>query len=226
MAYTLVATKRTATGSHARTSGKIPGVVYGAGGASENLTFDYPLLTKLYKEAGESSLIDLKVGGEDMGKVLFQDIQRDPVSDHIIHVDLRRIDMKKTLRAKVELRFVGEAPVVKASGGTLITNVTEVEVECLPKDLVAHIDIDLSALTSFEEVIKIKNVVVPAGVTVISPQSEALVAKVAAPLTEAQLKALEDTTAPAADLTQIKTVKEEKDAVKAKEEAVKTEEKK
>lgn len=210
MAFKLSASARTEKGEKVRTKSVLPAVVYGMGGPATSVTLNYEEFVKLFAEAGEASLIDLLLGDKADGKVLIQDIAYDPVSDRVVHVDLRRIDMNKELTATVELRFVGESPVIKAQGGTLMRSVENVEVKCLPKDLVSHIDVDLSGLKTFDDVVKIKDLVVPAGITIISPHAEDLVVKAAAALTEDEIKAMEEAAKPV-DLGKIEVAGKKKE---------------
>lgn len=211
MPFTLAAVVRKEKGEKVRYAGQLPAVVYGAGSTTESLSLNPQEFLKLYKEAGDSSLIDVIVDGKASGKVLVQEVQVDPVSNRIIHVDFRRIDMNKAMTAPVSLRFVGEAPIVKSSGGTLVTNLSTVEVKCLPKDLVSHIDVDLSSLVSYEAVIKIKDLKLPTGITIISPNAEDLVAKAARALTEEEIKAMETAATEPADLTKIEVAGKKKE---------------
>lgn len=223
MTYALKAKTRTTAGPKTRGAGALPGVVYGAGGKSESIALEPNEFLKIYRTAGEASLIDLTIGDTAAGKVLVQEVQYDPVTDRAIHVDLRRIDMTKPMTATVELKFVGEAPVVKAQGGTLVTTVSAVQVKCLPIDLVAHIDVDLSSLSTYEEVIKVKDLRLPAGITIVSPHPEDLVLKATRALTEEEIKKLEEESA-AMDVSKIESVKPVKEeategeAAEAKEE--------
>jgi len=114
------------------------------------------------------------------------------------------------MTATVELRFVGEAPVIKEQGGTLMRNLESVEVKCLPKDLVSHIDVDLTVLKTFDDVVKIKNLIVPAGITITNPHAEDLIAKATAALTEEEIKAMEESAKPA-DLTKIEVAGKKKE---------------
>lgn len=213
MAHTLKAMKRATKGAKVRLGGELPGVVYGAGSNAESIALSQRDFEKLYKQARGSTLIDLDLEGA-AGKVLVQAVQRDPVKDIIIHVDLRRIDMTKELTAPVTLRFVGEAPVIKAQGGALVTNTQSVEVKCLPKDLVDHIDVDLSKLNSYDDVIKVKDLVLPVGITVLSPHAEDLLVKAAAALTEEEIKAMEEASTAPADLSKIEVAGEKERAAK------------
>lgn len=212
MVYKLTASLRTAKGDQARTDGQVPAVVYGGGGDNKVIALSGVEFLKLYKLAGESSLIDLVIDEKEAGKVLVQDVQYEPVKGGIRHVDLRRIDMNKPLTAHVELRFVGEAPVVKEQGGTLVTTINRVEVRCLPKDLVSHIDIDLGVLKTFEIAIKVRDLNVPAGIEILSPNAEDLVAKATPALTEEEIKAMEEASAAPVDLSKIEVEGEKEKA--------------
>lgn len=225
MSYALSAVGRTEKGEKSRNKSTIPAVVYGAGGQTISISLGYDEFIRLNESAGAASLIDLSVDGKDSGKVLIQDVQYDPVSDMIIHADLRRIDMNKEMTAVVELHFVGEVPVIKEQGGTLVRNVEKVEVKCLPKDLVSHIDVDLSVLKTFDNTIKIKDLPVPAGIVITNPHAEDLVAKASPALTEDEIKAME-AAATTADLSTIETAgkKKEEEAEAGEGEGEKTEE--
>ena len=207
MNFQLTAAKRAVKGEKVRREGQLPGIVYGAQSTAESVSVGYADFVKLYKQAGESTLVDLMLDGAAHGKVIVQAVQHDPVSDRIIHVDLKRIDMNKKMQAPVELRFTGEAPIIKAQGGTLVTTVHTVEVECLPQDLVSHIDVAISGLNTYEDIIKIKDLVLPAGIKIVSPHAEDLVVKAAPALTEEQIKAMEEAGAVAADLSKIESAK-------------------
>lgn len=192
MTYQLSALLRVKKPEVVRAEGGIPVVVYGAGKENQNLVLTYNEFAKVYTEASESSLLDLKIDSKEGGKVLVQEVQFDPVSGRIVHVDLRRIDMNKPLIVFVELQFNGESPIVKSSGGTLVKNVDRVEVKCLPKDLVEHIDVELDVLKTFDDVIRVKDLVLPAGVVIISPHGDDMVAIAKPALTEEQIKAMEE----------------------------------
>ena len=225
MSFTLAANVRNLKGEKMRTRTVIPAVVYGMGGQASSISINYDEFVKLYNEAGEASLIDLSLDGKNEGKVLIQDIQYDPVSDRVTHVDLRRIDMNKSMTATVELRFIGESPVIKEQGGTLMHNISSVEVECLPKDLISHIDVDISSLKTFDDAIKVKDLVVPSSVTITSPQADDLVAKATPAMTEEEMKAME--AAAPVDLTKIETAgkkKEDEEGAEAADGAEKKEE--
>ena len=209
MVYKLQAKLREVRGDKSRTVQELPAVIYGAEKDSQALSLSTSEFVKLYEAAGESSLIDLAIDGKEDGKVLVQEVQLDPLSGRIMHVDLRRINMNKPMTATVELHFIGESPAVKASGGTLVRTLEEVEVECLPKDLVSHLDIDLSVLATFDDMVKVKDLKLPEGIQITSPNAEDLVVKATPALTEEEIKKMEEESA-AMDVSKIEDVKEKK----------------
>lgn len=187
-------TKKRDTGDieEIRAKGEIPAIVYGPEIEPVAVSVDYRSFEKLYTEAGESSLIDCVVEGvKDPITVLIQDLQHDPVKGKIIHVDFRQIKMGEEMSATIVLGFVGEAPAVKELGGTLNKATGQLNVKCLPRDLVGHIDVDLSTLKTFDDIIRIKDLTLPQGIAVLD-DLETAVAKVIAPLTEEQFKAMEE----------------------------------
>lgn len=183
-----------------RQKGLIPGVIYGKGTKNQNISIDAKELKKLYEDAGESTLIDLTVDESKPLKVMIKEIQREPVHDEPIHVDFREVRMDEKITAEVDLKFINEAPAVKELGGTLIKNFYELEIECLPGDLVSEIEVDLSALKTFDDSIRIKNLSVPESVRILQDQ-ERTIAVVAPPMTEEEIAELEK--APEADVADV-----------------------
>lgn len=193
----------------ARTMGEIPGVVYGGDRTTTTVvSVQGTDFIRLYNEAGESTLIDFSIDGGAPVKVLVQSVQLDPIKNLPVHVDFRQINMNKPMEVDVELNFVGEAPAVKDLAGTLNKALDTVTVTCLPKDLVSEITVDLSALKTFDDAIRVKDLVVPAGIT-IETDPEQTLAKVIPPLSEEELKAMEEVVAPV-DLSAIEVEKKGK----------------
>lgn len=211
MAFKMSAVKREIKGEKVRKEGLLPAVIYGAGGETESLSLMYNEFVKLYNEAGESSLVDLDVDNKDFGKILIHDVQYDPVSGRPTHVDLRRIDMNKSITASVELRFIGESAAIKEAGGTLVKNVEHVEIECLPKDLLNHIDVDLSVLKTFDDSVTVADLKIPSGVTIIEPSVETTVIKAVPAMTEEEIKAMEAESVAAVDVTKIESAAPKKE---------------
>ncbi len=208
MAIAISAQKRmTGDAEKVRAQGMLPAVVYGAGMEPITVSVEKATFEKMYAEAGESTLIDFSVDGGESVKVLVQAIQYNPLNEHPIHVDFRQINMNVEMTAMIELEFVGESQAVK-EGGTLLTQMDSVEITCLPKYLVTSIQVDLSALKTFDDTIHVSDLKFPEGI-VATEDSGAVVAKVSSPLTEDELKAMEESTVPAS-LEQIEVEKKGK----------------
>lgn len=161
---TLKAKIRKITGKKVRTlrdKDIIPAVVYGHGFKSKPIQVLYSEFEKVYKEAGESSLINLDVSKEKPVKALIYDIQLHPLTDKIQHIDFYKVKAGEKIRVEVALKFMGISPAVKELSGTLISNLDKIEVECLPEDLIHEIEVDISNLASFDEVVRIKDLNIP-----------------------------------------------------------------
>jgi len=197
----------------------IPAVLYGPGLANQNLKVRRVDLEKAVLAGGESTLVDLEIDGGKSVKVLLKDLQFDPLKSTLRHVDLYQVDMKKKITTEIPLRFVGESKAVKELGGMLIKNMDAIEVECLPTDLIAHLDIDISVLKELHDSIKVGDLKLPASVHILSDldtdiaivaeQQEEEVAPVAAPV-EAATPAAGAPGAPAAAPADAKKEKDKK----------------
>lgn len=158
-----------------RAKDKIPAVMYGPNSKNKHLELNYHDLARAYEDAGESSLIDLVVDDKNPVKVLIHDIQKDPLSDKYIHVDFYQLDMNKKLTVEVELVFEGIEEVEKATQAEVIRSLDKLEVECLPKDLVREIKINLvEFLKNIGDVVYAKDIKLPADLTLITEPENAL----------------------------------------------------
>lgn len=191
-----------------RDQGKLPGVVYGFGTEPVNITLDRNATEKAYKAAGESTVIALSVEGKEHN-VLIQDLQRDPLTGFLTHADFRAIDMMKPVEAMIELVLVGEAPAVKELGGTLLQNLEEVEVKALPSALVHTIEVNVSMLKTFKDVVRVSDLTIPEGIEVLS-QPTLAIAMVQEPRSEAEMAALDE--AIVADVSTVEVTTEKKEA--------------
>ncbi len=195
-----------------RAEKKIPAVVYGHGVASRDVTVDYPVFEKLLEAAGESSLVDLSVDNGAPVKVLIQEVQYEPLTGKISHVDFRQVKMTEKLEADIEFNLIGEAPAVKEAGGILVHSLRKIPVRCLPQYLVPSIDIDISGLKQIHDSIKVKDIPKPEGMEfLVSPNSVIVV--VNEPISEAELQELE--AKPEADVAAVKVEGEEKKKAEA-----------
>jgi large subunit ribosomal protein L25 len=140
-----------------RVGGKIPAVVYGAGGASVPVAVDpRQVLRILHSETGHNTIIDFSVAGGERTKAMIVDWLYEPIKGHLLHIDVKRIAMDKALRVKVPIMLRGEALGVKQDGGILEQVLREVEIECLPADIPSHIDADVSELV-FGKVLRVSD---------------------------------------------------------------------
>lgn len=170
MTITLTAEKREKKGKQLkklREEGVLPAVVYGRKHEAVPVALKQNEFEKVYREAGESTIIDLEGVDAETTEVLVQEVSYDPVSGNAIHVDFYAIEKGKKLQVAVPFEFVGEAPAVKL-GGVVTKVLHEVEVESLPKSLPHEITVDLSLLTELDSLISIKDLKVPEGVTILA----------------------------------------------------------
>ena len=101
------------------------------------------------------------------------DWQYDPIKSTLLHIDLKRIDMTKTVRVAVPLQLVGESAGVKQQGGIMDQVLREVEVECLPADIPSHIDVDVSQLV-FGQVIRVSDLPHGGKLKFLTPEDQAI----------------------------------------------------
>lgn len=174
--------------------GKIPAVVYGGGQDTVSLFIALNEFNKIWKEAGESTIINLK--NEEFKKpvnVIIQDVGIDPVSRRPVHVDFYKVDMDKPIQVRVPLVFDGVSAAVKELGGVLVKVMHDIEVEALPKDLPHEIKVDISKLKTFSDHIIIGDLDLPAGVSA-AEKSEEIVVLVEEPKEEVEepVRTIED----------------------------------
>ena len=131
----------------ARAAGHIPGVLYGPGEEAVVLEVAAPEFMRIYHGGhGENVLVDLSVDSAEPKKVLFREVQRDPVTEEVLHVDFYHVSLTKPIRVHVPVHLEGIPDGVKNSGGILQHVMREVEIECLPTDIPESISIDVAGL--------------------------------------------------------------------------------
>lgn len=177
MTTELRAAKRSVTGKGVqalRAEGKMPAVVYGAGEESLPIEVSAKEFSKLFKEAGESTVIALDVDGETKN-VLIHDVDYDPVTNLPRHVDFYAIRKGQKVEVEVPLVFTGEAPAVKEFGANVIKVLYEVEVSAEATNLPHEISVDISGLKTLDDRIVAKDIPLPPGVTLMTDAEEAVV---------------------------------------------------
>jgi len=201
-----------------RKRGMLPAVLYGPGIKNLNLEVEEKEFETSYKEAGSSSLISLNL--KDQGKkflVLIHSVQLDSLEGKPIHVDFYQPKLEEEVEAAVPLVFRGEAPAVKNLQGTLVKEISEVEVRAKPQQLPRQIEVDVSSLKTFEDSIKISDLKVAEGVKILKEREE-IVALVTPPekVEEELEKPIEEK--PEAEKVEEKAEKKEEGVEKEKEE--------
>ncbi len=174
----------------ARADGMIPAVIYGKDFKNIKVSLEEVGFLRIFKEAGTSNLINLNVDEKPV-KVLVQEVQVDPVSGDLVHVDFYKVDMTKKITTEIPIEFIGTSPLVIEQEGSQITNRDNLEVECLPTDLIDHIEVDVSSITDFEQNIKVADVKVPETLTVLSDADE-IVVSFQPPRSEEEMEALDE----------------------------------
>ena len=169
MKFELNAQARTLQGSGAsrrlRRAGKVPGIIYGGEAAPQAIELDHKnLMINMQKEAFHASILNLAVGAKKQ-QVLLRDAQFHPYKAQILHVDFQRVKATEELHISVPLHFINEdsAPGVKLSHGQVNHVMTELDIQCLPKDLPEFIEVDVGSL-EVGQTIHVADLKLPKGV--------------------------------------------------------------
>jgi len=171
------ATKRVVTGKQVgalRREGKLPAVVYGHKVDPTPITMDFREASRALVGLSGSSIITLDIDGKEV-PVLVREKQLDYLRNIFIHVDFQAISLNEKIRAKVEIVHTGVAPAVKDFNGVVVTGISEIEVEALPKDLPERFIIDLSILKNIGDAIYLKDIPLPEGVEMLSSPEEMVI---------------------------------------------------
>jgi len=157
---------------------KIPSILYGHKIKNILLEVNYKDFEKIHQQVGESTLVNLLINKKEK-TVLIKEVQRDPVNDKYIHIDFYQVRTGEKIKTAVALNFTGKSQAADESDGILVQNIDTIEIEALPKDLPKGIQVDLSQLKELNSVIRVKDLEIPANITVLTDQDQ-LVATVTA----------------------------------------------
>jgi len=179
----LSAQKREITGKKVkrlRKEGLVPANVYGKKTQSIALSLKKDEFEKVYEEAGETSVIKLKIDGDKEDRpVLIQNLQVNPITGEPLHVDLRQIVLTEKIKAMIPVELSGEAPAAEQGLGILIQTVSELEVEALPMDLPEHFVVDVSKLNNVGDAVTIKDLAYDKSkVEILAEDEEMVLAKI------------------------------------------------
>lgn len=183
--------KRKTTGKkvkNLRREGVLPANIYGK--KIKSLPVQLPLkdFDRVFKEVGETGLLELSVAGEDKARpVLIHNVQLDPLTSLPLHTDFFQVDLKEKVTTMAPLEITGEALAVKEKKGVLLHTLNGIEVEALPTDLPEKIEVDVSQLAEVDQEIKVSDLKVPPRVTVLT-EAGLVVCKIS-PLITAEMEA-------------------------------------
>lgn len=183
------AEKRTLTGKQVkklRREGIIPANVYGKKIKSQAIQVKLEDILKVFEEAGETGLIELKIG-KDQRSVLIHNIQKDPIGDLPLHVDFLQVNLKEKVTAQVPVEVVGECPAEKQGLGTLVQYIDEIEVEALPMDLPEKFEIDASKFEEVNQTYLVSNIKVDLKKVDIKTDKEQIIIKIEPPKKEEEI---------------------------------------
>lgn len=174
-----------------RDKGQMPAVIYGHDFKAESIVLDEKEFEKIFTNAGHNNLVDLKIGDKTPISVLIHQVQLDSINSKPLHADFYKIKMDEEIKTTVPLHFIGESTAVFQDGGSLMTNLEEVEIEALPANLPSTIEVDISVLDSFDKAIHVADLKIPNNVQLLTDHEE-LVARVEPPRSDEEIAALDE----------------------------------
>ena len=181
-----------------RRQGIIPAHLYGRETDSLALQAEKQSIIGLLRSAGPNAIIDLKINGEgEPRSVVLRGVQRDPVTDELVHIDFFQISLTERLRADVPLIIVGESPGVLIQGGLLLHSLDHLTIEALPTEIPSRIEVDVSVLEEIDSALFVRDLAVPGNVEVLSDPDQVVV-KVEPPKLAAEVAREEEAAAAAA----------------------------
>lgn len=173
----LVVEKRKVVGKKVKKLRKediLPANIYGKAIKSIAVQVPYKEFEKVYRQAGETGLVDVQVEGATKPS-LIHNVQQDYYNHRLLHVDFYQVDLKQKVKTMVPIVTTGEAKAVSDKLGLLLQLLSEVEVEALPEDLPEKIEVNVAPLDSLNAQITVAELKLPKGVTVLTDASQAVV---------------------------------------------------
>lgn len=162
----------------------IPAEFYGKGVENMSLQMDYQTFRKLYRQAGDNTVIELTIDGEKAPKkVLVHHVSFNPVTDAIEHVEFINVNMNVEVTAHVHINLEGQAPAVKELAGVLNQSLDAIEIKCLPGDLIHEVTLNIEPLVDFHTVLHVSDIELPKNIALVTDPAITVVA-VSAPREE------------------------------------------
>lgn len=177
-----------------RKQGVIPGVIFGKGVTSQPISVKSTSFQKIFKEAGETNIIYLKVDGEQKERpTLVSSYSMSPVANDFVDINFHQVDLNEKVTANVPLEMVGESETIKSGLAILSQSLHEIEVECLPTEIPEKIEIDLSKLVSVGDNIKVSDIAISKDVE-IKTDMESLIVSLSEPQKEESMDSVDSET--------------------------------
>jgi large subunit ribosomal protein L25 len=166
-----------------RREGLTPANIFGHNVESKAIQVSTEGLKHVLRSAGRNDIVYLRLEGEEPRPTFVKDVQQNPVSDAILHVDFMQISLKDKVRLEVAIHLVGLSPAVDTLGGILVHGLDHVTVEALPTEVPSVIEVDVTGLVAIDQALHVSDLRVPEGVTILTDM-EQVVAKVSPPAVE------------------------------------------
>jgi large subunit ribosomal protein L25 len=174
----LKASKRELLGKRSRRlhrEGKLAAVVYGHNAEPTPLVLDRLEFQKVFVKSGRTHLVDLVVDDARTEKVLVREIQTHPRRLGPIHVDFYQVSLEEKIRVEVPVHLTGESAAVKRGDADILQPIHALEVECLPTDIPEAFEVDLTPLAEIDTELRVSELDVPKGVTVLADPEDLVV---------------------------------------------------
>lgn len=181
-----------------RKDGLLPGHVFGKKVETGHVTVNAREFLEIFHQAGETGLINLRIGEEKIRPVMVRGVQYDPVTDDAIHIDFYQVNLTEKVKVPVPLVLVGEQPESVGLGEAIVLQtLNEIEVEALPTDLVEKIEVNISSLKNVDDAVTIGQLNFDRSKLTVYAQDEDIVVKLAPAVSEEMKKMMEEEAAAA-----------------------------
>ena len=185
----LKATKRHIEGKKVQTlrrQGVTPAHLFGPGVESLAIQCDTPDLRNILVDAGHTQLVSLKLGHEHHPRiVMIREVQIDNFKGGVLHVDFYQVNLAETIRVNVPIFLTGESAAAKMKGNSLVQELNDLTVQCLPGNIPSRIEVDVTPLVTADQLIRIKDLPAIADVTIIN-EPGVVVARIAVEVVEVE----------------------------------------
>lgn len=171
------ATRRPVTGKKVgalRREGKLPAVLYGYKIDATPILLDHREASRILAPLSKSHVVTILLDGKEHS-ALVREKQKDFIRNSLLHVDFQVVSMTDKIRTKVSVILEGVSPAVKDFNGVVVSNLSEVEVEALPGDLPESLVVDIASLTQIGDAVYVRDLPVPPGVEILTPEEELVV---------------------------------------------------